>query len=1244
MKSTSASYLRPNAAPNIHARRAPKRGAALLVVLACLVFLSALVLAFLSSVSTELQSSQSFANASQVKMLADSAVNIAMGQIQDATRSVDTSGNSITWASQPGMIRTFAIGGAQSSFYKLYSSDKMYGTGVFNPTSDEPPTDWNDNPAIFTDLNEPIYKKGSTAPLYPIVDPSALGTVKGFSVDAAPAVPRNALPMPVKWLYVLQDGAVECPTGSGSLATVPSASATNPIVARIAFWTDDDTSKVNINTAAGDVWVDSAAPPAPGAAGNPGAFWDIPRNNAAVEKNYYSKFQPAQREFQRYPGHPATTYLSAVFPGLSAAQIMLLTPRVSTGGSLGGTQVASTAVAADMERLYASVDELLFAADRQKNPTLTSAMVRQSTFFLTAHSRAPELNLFSRPRVSLWPVHVNNTITTRTAVDNLVAHCGTLNAAGGNTYFFQRGNKASNTLDLPATASATGLGRNRSLINYLRNLTSKPIPGFSPGNATFLQKYPKDRDQILTEIFDYIRCTNGQDTSVIGLSPFTTSGNNAAGQGQIIPIIDNSHADSNTTQLRGFGRFPTIRSATLVFAGVGQTKGVQKSVPPLASQTPATAIADGKTRVQAMLLLTLFDPSQGFAPTVPNFRVRITNANALQWNTSGTSMGFPATGTVSMTKNYNTGVYGGYRGTSMFAINGGVMTGAYPWISSWLDLPTDGTFSFLGTTSPIKVEIMDITANTVYQTLNLEFPAATLKVPSLAPFLDDPGIPAQSNPALQSDMRDWTKRFVGCSANSYTILSRTWMSAKDVVRSVEANTDYRTIAALTDVPSSYFSPIMPQYADSEIRQVHGLYECSNGTGAYLLIGTMLGQLVKNGDYGMTGSYAPVTTGDFGYAGTQPDGLQPIAKTGGVSTAGTIMPVGFGKTSAGSTGCVPINGPTAGSNYNAGTVPGDWDNGFSIVPDGAFINKADEGIETTTTTLYPYFTWLTGGGVGSTFFSPNRQMPCAIMFGSLPTGVFSDRPWQTLLFRPDPGGSPQHIGAVSPPDYLLLDLFTMPIVEPYPISDPFSTAGKINMNCQIVPFTYIKRETGLQAVLRSEQPLAMQDSDCKTYKVQSTAYANRRSYLDIDQTLTGIRRRFADNDLFRSESEICSLWLVPQGQTYDAMQTFWQTRTLTGDNVRERPYANLYPRLTTRSNTYTVHFRVQTLKKAKNGAPVTEWNETNNLVTSDFRGSSVIERYLDTANTAIPDYATAVNPAPLDNFYKVRVIETKQFNP
>ncbi len=42
----------------------------------------------------------------------------------------------------------------------------------------------------------------------------------------------------------------------------------------------------------------------------------------------------------------------------------------------------------------------------------------------------------------------------------------------------------------------------------------------------------------------------------------------------------------------------------------------------------------------------------------------------------------------------------------------------------------------------------------------------------------------------------------------------------------------------------------------------------------------------------------------------------------------------------------MDGVYAGTNKTgnppAGFALGDWDNGFSIVPDGAYINKADEG--------------------------------------------------------------------------------------------------------------------------------------------------------------------------------------------------------------------------------------------------------------------------------------------------------------
>ena len=75
----------------------------------------------------------------------------------------------------------------------------------------------------------------------------------------------------------------------------------------------------------------------------------------------------------------------------------------------------------------------------------------------------------------------------------------------------------------------------------------------------------------------------------------------------------------------------------------------------------------------------------------------------------------------------------------------------------------------------------------------------------------------------------------------------------------------------------------------------------------------------------------------------------------------------------------------------------------------------------------------------------------------------------------------------------------------------------------------------------------------------------------------------------------------------------------------------------------MHYRVQTLGKVRS-TPANQWVEGKDTVTGEYRGSSTIERYLDTSDTTIPDYATASNPQPIDHFYKFRVLETRQFAP
>jgi hypothetical protein len=113
--------------------------------------------------------------------------------------------------------------------------------------------------------------------------------------------------------------------------------------------------------------------------------------------------------------------------------------------------------------------------------------------------------------------------------------------------------------------------------------------------------------------------------------------------------------------------------------------------------------------------------------------------------------------------------------------------------------------------------------------------------------------------------------------------------------------------------------------------------------------------------------------------------------------------------------------------------------------------------------------------------------------------------------------------------------------------------------------------------------------------------------------------------------------------FDGTTEFWSKNRMTGDNLRELPYNNIYPRLTTKSNTYTVHYRVQMLKKLPGGDQST-WDESKDKVASELRGSTLIERFLD-PNATYPDYATAFSTsASLETLYRFRVLQRSQFTP
>ena len=1398
-----------------------RRAVALVIVLAILLLMSSLLVAFMGTISNEREASRSMTAGFEAKQAYETAVNLVISQIREATKNDD---GTVGWASQPGAIQTFGSGSNSNMVYKLYSSDVMQQARTqWNPgtpaESGFDPAKPTDTALGFVDLNTPVYLPivGNTTevePHYPIADPRAgldavgaaapapgKGIVEGFfsanithptlkefrGTKAAPvSLPVLQLPMRVRWLYQLKDGSLVAPDATGILK---GAAKENPPVARLAFWTDDESAKINVNTAGEGTYWDmplASSYKESGkmkAGGDPG---DAHLDYSLGKSNAFSLSQPANKEYQRYPGHPATTCLSPalrwLFPAADAKDytdsvfkeaIYRLGPRL-TGGY--GSTVAATSNEADPEyrqfdrdRLFATLDEYFFRPDRspisnkgfyrvftntsasfitdpgldttsvdtfKSSPpaftTQSPAALEKLRFFLTAVSRAPDLNLWGMPRVSIWPVHeVDNPLpaaSKRSGYDDLMVFCSTI---ATKPYIFSRANPWSPTYDYEISGAQTRVGaslntnanRNRDLIEkYLKRLTGKEVPAtgttftasgkygtVGPGGYT-------EMDQILLEMFDYIRCTNIIDTGrkdntapgnplayTLGYSTFVDpvdgkrkddlSGNTKPnpGSGQVSPTVHYDATGKGT--IKGFGRYDTVSEVALIFYEDRTALTNEDGTP----ETPLSGNPTDYLSFRCAILTEFFTPSPGYLGLSEAFAYRIRETAPFTVSSIDGSFSTPLKLAEDRTGGGNINYVGvdAWRSDSgrffmptrgiafpfvydkgisqisavsdpdrkIFAKPNATNVGTeaeyskYPFFSKRIDMPTkagtDPTEFKLskGTLTidiyPLDVKATELSSPPIYAKANLQQPIQTLTI--TFPAVTLPAPKRMGKKPLQLRGPDEMKAEAvgglrGTNTPTYPLLEQneTALYDSDVIRSMEINGtakgDNRHVAGLANPPEDYYQPSGDSldYFDKTKRWVHNLH--SSWGADFPEAKKYYGRLTAN---------APIR-----YKNAL-EKMPDVPKT--------------------------INGVRSPDS----TTFGDADRGFSKQTDGPFINKPDEG----NTRNVPSDDFAGGGGlayfrgdngtevVGTTYFSPNRIIPSAVMFGSLPTGIFSKRPWETLLFCPPVAAN--HKGAVSPADHYLLDLFTMPVVEPFAISEPLSSMGKVNLNARLAPFgyakdkttgrSYIERNTGLHAVLKGmKQFIAANDTPESGHAEKPlTGVTNNVEFrFDIDPYTTidkAITPRFdaGGNGFFKCASEICEIdLLLAAGQTKTftdptpaARKTFWEANSMTGDNARERPYAMIYPRLTTKSNVYTVHVWAQSLLKNPNSSS-TQWqkfDENFDRVTGEYRGSTTIERFLDSNDPALvpagggaPYDAVDANAKGLDPYYRFRILSSKRF--
>lgn len=1393
------------------ARHGHSRGVALIIVLSMLVLLSGLLVAFLTTARTERAAASADSATAASRQIADSTVSFVISQIRDATT---VPAENSTWASQPGAIRTFSgtlsnrrmplkdgayydgYGPSNSdSVFKLYSSDRMrvssteYSnqdlpeeTGIIEAWERTAPTEG------FVDLNEPalsvrrdLDEEGKIVePHYPIVDPRAFynknnhftdsipdACVEGFDakitrdntfqLEGGDSVPY--IPMPVKWLYVLKDGTI----GPASLGTEE-----NPIVGRTAFWSDDETCKLNINTASEGTFWDTPLASTIQDVGNYGKNGDIPpaRNGLNLAGS-----QAVQGEFQRYPGHPATTCLSPalgwlwdlnhtgsnatkIYPYAGAIknipyqtfkeaiyQISPYTPydRGTSQGAIRNTDLEADATGAlkvKTKHLYTSVDELLFKPARFKsgggspeiNGKLTPDSLERSRFFLTANSRAPEINLFGRPRLTIWPINAD--YRYRTAADDLFIFTSKIakNSSGDEKMFcLFRGDAKYPSRDFlgtwPTVTDTKIKGQNQAMFQYLQDMTSRAIPGFGKSFADGTKWGGSvGRDQVLLMIFDYIRTINMTDTGTTTRSanvfaPYTPKfflkpppadqysryDRSYDWAGQVTPL---RRQPDGADPYQGLGRFPQPVEVAVVFHGSTAPSGkpagryiratmviematVMGGFPAIRETywtkvTPMNgpageprsskiqvingATGTGEEYLQSPIELHLCGNIGDQMVDIPNLSSHEVAQGRAYMPTLGfatafyyfkehrgfTLLGLPhladpnrdPTMTVFTKKFDNSRIesrWPGIRSTAAANAPGGNGTvSIYPYVSDPIRVgPATGAvpqFKILDL-GRYKIEVfageapkdprsgMDASggAETPVQTLFVSFP-----LQEAGPF------PSPTN-------RDMTTRLLTDEANAGGNLIETpnqFVYAGDVVRSMQlvagrfynATTkaasaqagDFRLAMANRVIPEDWWTPV--DDISSYVGNVPRLHRLLRGHG-------------------------------------DPDpGHTAVGGSNGTLISGASM-----RTDKPPMLPLQVNGVK-----RADGGPGDWDRGLSKHTDGAMANKVDEGNlkfdpSKTDYTGMPYYRGRGVEETGQTFFSPNRQISSAVMFGSIPTGVVTNKPWQTLLFRPNRETNTTHPGADlkdGPPDHLLLDLFTLPVVEPYAISEPFSTAGKINLNYVIAPFgyakgssgnntstansrSYLRRDTGVRGVMKSTFVMAVpknQPNGGHTENPQSIT-TQLRFPIDLNKTLeameTRLKSKEGDYPLFRSASELCTVDLYPQDIAVGSWPAFWDNLgALTGDNGRERPYAHIYPRVTTKSNVYTVHMRCQSIRKAKGTAP-NEFDEDKDTVLGEYRGSATVERFIDPNDEALLKYNERTQK--VDPYYRYRVINTKQFS-
>ncbi|PAW79478.1 MAG: hypothetical protein B9S32_02765 [Verrucomicrobia bacterium Tous-C9LFEB] len=196
-------------------------GFSLVMSLIFISLLSVLVVGFLTSMRVEVSSSDAHLQATKAKYFADAGTDMAIGRLKYATGTPSTTVAGLFWVTQPGRIYTATLTGTTVNGITTYKFPAGFNPG--NLTAVDLFSGGDGSYSGSDDLTANL--QGTVGYLMPT---STTDKIR------------------VSWIYVRKDGTLELAPSSN----VPPYSVTNPIVGRFAYWVDDESARINVNSAA----------------------------------------------------------------------------------------------------------------------------------------------------------------------------------------------------------------------------------------------------------------------------------------------------------------------------------------------------------------------------------------------------------------------------------------------------------------------------------------------------------------------------------------------------------------------------------------------------------------------------------------------------------------------------------------------------------------------------------------------------------------------------------------------------------------------------------------------------------------------------------------------------------------------------------------------------------------------------------------------------------------------------------